>query len=789
MKKISSFILACLGVAAIASCSVQEIDTDQLSDENITLVAIAPNPVARGGMLRIVGSQLQKVEQVEIPGVSPITEIEVVSEGRNSEIRVKVPVDGPEIGPVTIVSGGIRISTKTELEYSEPIILEGFSPASAMPGDVITVKGDYMNNIHQVSFEGGATVNEFVSQSRYELKVKVPSRAISGKIILSDVDESNNPDGLEPNLFYSENELVIGDPTVKETAKGVIKAGSEVSVSGSYLDMIKSVRFGEVEGQFSCAADGKSIKATLPASAVDGDVILVSYAGKEFKGGSYETLVPSGLAIKADDRYKAGSGLTVSGKDLDLVTGASLAGTVLEFSLVDGKISATIPATAVDGSVTLTLENGKTVETEAIELVKPIISSLSPLELFAGDENITVSGTDLDLVTSAKLGGKDIEIVNASESSLELVTALTSVSGTVVLGLANGVSVESAEAVKVNYHSLVIVTEMPSGQHIGEEVVLKGSNFDLVENIFIGDTKVTSYSLRTPEEVRFLMPWCKKGDYEMSFHLFNGDVETVATPISVLLERNIVTIWEGNEHIAWSGMTALSWGGYDFSSVKPGTVLTAYFELDADQEYWQIRFSNGSWSSIPSGVELAAAGGNTEGNIPMTAGATCYSITLTAADIDMLLNQGGLVMTGTNYTLTKLTLTTEISQETTLWEGEVIADDWGNQPYLLSDGGKEFIEKNVQPGMTVYFYFTPIESDWKVEIVEGHWGPTYASICAFGSDTEGGKFTEYDLEGNGGRFGLKITQEIYDKAITQGGWGGTFVLNGDNIKCTKVTVF
>ena len=173
----------------------------------------------------------------------------------------------------------------------------------------------------------------------------------------------------------------------------------------------------------------------------------------------------------------------------------------------------------------------------------------------------------------------------------------------------------------------------------------------------------------------------------------------------------------------------------------------------------------------------------------MTAGATCYSITLTAADIDMLQNQGGLVMTGTNYTLTKLTLTTEISQETTLWEGEVIADDWGNQPYLLSDGGKEFIENNVQPGMTVYFYFTPLESDWKVEIVEGHWGPTYASICAFGSDTEGGKFTEYDLEGNGGRFGLKITQEIYDKAITQGGWGGTFVLNGDNIKCTKVTVF
>ena len=58
----------------------------------------------------------------------------------------------------------------------------------------------------------------------------------------------------------------------------------------------------------------------------------------------------------------------------------------------------------------------------------------------------------------------------------------------------------------MKYHSKVIVTEMPAMQHIGQEVVLKGSNFSLVENIFIGDVKVTQYSIRTDEEVRFLMP-------------------------------------------------------------------------------------------------------------------------------------------------------------------------------------------------------------------------------------------------------------------------------------------
>jgi hypothetical protein len=173
----------------------------------------------------------------------------------------------------------------------------------------------------------------------------------------------------------------------------------------------------------------------------------------------------------------------------------------------------------------------------------------------------------------------------------------------------------------------------------------------------------------------------------------------------------------------------------------------------------------------------------------MTAGTTYYSIKLTAADIDMLVNQGGLVMTGANYTLTKLTLTSEISQEVTLWEGELIADDWANQPNVLSDAGVELAAIGAQPGQIVYFYFEQIGANpWKVEIVEGHWGPTYKSICAVGADTEGGKFTEYDLDANGGKFGLTLTQEMLDAAFTQQWWGGTFILNGDNTKCTKVTL-
>ena len=696
MKNIFRFSALIALLMGLAACSHEELSTDQFSDDSVVFGAFAPNPVVRGAELRIMGSNLDKIVEVQIPGSEPITDIEVISSGRVSEIRVVTPAAGAEdesvTGPVVIIdNAGNTYKSKADIEFTEGIVLDSFSPATAMPGDVVTVKGDYLYNVQQVVLSNGVYVtgDQITEKSRRELKFIVPSNAVTGPVTIGDVDENNNPDGLIPNNIPSKEELVIGDPTVKAADRGMLKAGAEITVQGAYLDMIAKAAFrvttpaaeegaeptvADTEVDFALAEDNKSVKVALPASVVEGEIVLTSFAGKEFKAGAYTTVIPTDVAIAAETRYKAGLNAVVTGKDLDLVTGAALAGTKLEFGYADGKISFAIPAAAVDGTVTLTLANGKTVETEAIELVKPVITSMTPLELYAGDENITVKGTDLDLVVSATLGGRDAEFEYSNDDVI-VKTALTSVSGKVALTLENGFVVESADEVKVNYHSLVIVTEMPQMQHIGQEVVLKGSNFALVENIFIGDVKVTQYSLRTDEEVRFLMPWNKAGMYSLSFHLFEGDVETVATQIEVGLELDIKTIWTGNEHLVWSGMQTLAWGGYDWSTVKPGTILTAYFTLDEAVDYWQVRFANGSWSSLPSGVEIAAGLGQGEGNIPMTPGTTYYSIKLTAADVDMLVNQGGLVMTGANYTLTEITLTTEISQEVTLWEGELVADD------------------------------------------------------------------------------------------------------------------
>lgn len=757
-KKIfSALVFMCLTVLGLVGCKHEELNTNQLSDSQVKLVGIAPNPVARGGALRLMGSNLQNVQQVEIPGVEPITEIEVIASGKVSEIRVIVPVDGPEVGPVSIIAGDTKLTTKTNLEYSEPIVFDGFSPASAMPGDVITVKGDYMNNIRQITFEGGTVVNEFESQSRYELKVKVPSTAITGKIILGDVDESNNPDGKVSNLFYSETVLTIGDPTVQSADRGVIKSGSTVTVSGKYLDMIQIVKFGAIEADYTVAEDGKSLVTTVPSTAVDAEIALISYAGKEFKAGSYQTLVPSALSVAADSRYKAGLSAKVSGKDLDLVTGAALAGTALDFSYSEGVITFTIPAAAADGAITLTLANGKTVDTEAIELVKPVITAVSPASLYAGDENIKVTGTDLDLVVSATLGGKPINIAEgASETELELVTELTSVSGKVALTLENGVTVTSEADVQVNYHSLVIVSEMPAAQHIGEEVILKGSNFDLVENIFIGDVKVTKYSLRTAEEVRFLMPWASVGSYNISFHLFNGDVETVATPIEVQLEREYNVIFEGEAVVSWNNNAPVAFG-----LLKAGqTIKLEYTVTPAD--YHMIRIINSDWSFNP----------DPDPTYNKNFGEDDPGLWMIPVTPELINKLGGkdLNFTGFGCTINKVTLITEIPQETTIFEGPVTLT-WGDDGRF---GLATSYFENLPAGSKMIIYFTQTEEWGQVQINDAGWKDS-----AFNFPELGGAYLKTDTlnDKSINKIELTLTQEILDhiKATT----GGYFGLNKD----------
>lgn len=791
--KLAALLTACLMTFA---CAPEELSTDQYPDDAVSFAAFAPNPVARGGALRIVGSNLQRIAEVQIPGINPITDIEIVKEGHESEIRVIIPVDGPEVGKVTIVDlcGNEHVSL-ADITYSEPIIFDDFTPKDAMPGDVITIKGDYMNNIRAIQFAGGAVVTEFPEQSRYQMKVVVPSEAITGKIIIADVDENNNPDGLIPNLFYSEENLVIGEPDVKAADRGVLKVGNQVTVTGEYLNMIKSVNFGGVDADFTVAEDGKSLTVALPATAVDGELVLVSFAGTEHNAGAYTTLVPSEIKIAPETRYKAGLNAVVTGKDLDLVTGASLAGTALEYVYADGAITFPIPATAVDGAVTLTLANGKTVDTEAIELVKPVITAVAPLELYAGDEPVIVSGEDLDLVVSATLGGKPAEFkYDETTGQIEVATDATSVSGKVAFTLANAVVVESAEEVTMNYHSLVIVKSMPAAEHIGAKVTLTGANFMLVENIYVGDAKVQTYYSRTDEEVSFVMPYNKVGTYNIYFDLLNGDREMVATPIEVLLEISYITGWEGNTTITWSDGGRVYVPAAKFDGVKAGAKIRFYY-TQKDQTWAQAQINYGDWSGLVfpelSGNTLVPTdiyGWFSDGILDR-----CTEFTLTKEILDNIQAKKGdaegqknvgIIIQGSDLTFTKVEILQEISQEKTIWEGEADPQGYAVNLELGGADNSDWRNANLQVGQTIKIYFNLTDpSAWSIQAFDAHWGGQLKF-----SDAVGTQFNQGNWDGSLGYVSFVVDEAIQAALTSSAGWGASFILQGSGLIYTMITL-
>ena len=783
MKKIFNIIsLLAVSAAILSGCKNEELDTNQYADGGVALNVYGPQPVMRGGELRFLGSNLDRVVEVIIPGVAPISEINVVKAGVPSEIRIIVPKDGPEPGLLTLkTADGNEIVTKTPLSYSEPVVLESFSPASVKAGDVLTIKGDYLNLIHEVIFSDEVKVSEkeFKKHERYEIQVSVPVEARSGVIGIADLDESDpaNAD-LLPNVIYSESELQIAQPEVTSMSAARYIAGATVKISGKNFQYVAALNLpGADNVEFAVNAGNSEITFVLPAVAQDGQAVLVAKSGIEIVAGEYETVVPSELAASPAP-VKAGNVLTISGKDLSLVNAIDLPGAAgVEFESAE-TIKLTMPEIATEGEATLRMENGKAASV-AFTLVKPVFKAFSENPAAAGSD-IVISGTDLDLVKSVTFGGNLTVEVEATESEISVAVPTTAENGVVKLNLANGTSVD-CEALSVNKPSACYITELPAaGTEIygGTVLIVPVENEDKLESVEVNGESV-KFLLNGKSLYISLPDMAGKGTL-IRLVSSNGAVEYTIDCIPNNIQKKV--IWSGEFNAGgWAGNEDLSWGRFDWSSVdlSAGTVTLIFdFTLDSTQGWWQLALRHGDkWGDLPENTFFELAAGQTQLEVP-----------LTQAMLDDLIANGGLIITGCNYILTKVTLKTEIPMDITIWEGEVIADNWANQPYLLTDGGAEFAANGAKVGSTVYIYITPTDADWKVEIVEGHWGATYTSICAIGSDTENGKFKEYDLDANGGRYALVLTQAMYDAAMTQQGWGGIFVLNGDNVKVTKVTL-
>lgn len=598
---------------AFTSCDRDDLNTDQYGNE-ISVLSYGPNPVLRGGVLTFKGANLDQITEIDLPGAEAITSINVVTSGKNSEINIEVPAEKCEPGIVTLKTAkNGEIKTLTPITYIENLKFTGFYVGENKEnlvgnvGDVLTIEGDYLNNITSVIFANGATMDaeSFKSQTRYQIQLVIPAEAGEGRFQISDGN----------NYMYSEGALSINAPEIDANnaiGKSLIKAGETEVLRGTSLDQIASI---ELNGATVEAADFKSQTASeitfvISSKVADGEITAVTKSGIRIPFGEITTVVPSQL-VATPSPIKNGEEITISGKDMDLITGIAFPNAKeSKLNKVETtKVTSTVPEDAQEGDITLSLDNGKTV-TVAYTLVKPTVIACTPAAITAGERTI-IKGTDLDLVASVTFPGdveQTVEKFAAQNANAIAVTVPAACAGTgFKLNLKNGTTVNIDGQLSIKAATDPAIASVTPGEAIaGSKITITGKNFQNIQNLYIGSYKVNRYTSRTNTEIVCQVPAnAEVGTYKIVMEDPDGNKIEGPEFKVVPAEKDIATITTNIDNSAIKYPYNFTWddtGRFRIMKadliklgVKVGSKMLFYKEAGTTG---QVQINNANWGAI-----------------------------------------------------------------------------------------------------------------------------------------------------------------------------------------------
>ena len=617
MKKISKIfamlVVVLAGLSLTACNEGDDLSTDQYGNE-ISLQSFGPCPVLRGGTLYLYGTNLDQIESVNLPGADPITAYEILQSGYNSKISIQVPAEKCEPGQIVLkTKKGGEITSVSPITYREDIEITQFFVGNegtlvGNVGDVVTIKGDYLNLMHGVIFAGSDTIKEaeFVGHDRYTIQVKIPVEARTGVITLTDTLK----DGTS---LETKEELTINTPEATPIKDRNIKAGEILSIKGSAFDQIASVKF---EGATVDAADFKSqsaaeITVAVPAKATDGTFYVVTKSGIEVPVGNIITVVPTQL-VATPNPVKNGAELTITGKDMDLITGIAFPNAAAsQLNKVETtKVTSTVPEDAQEGDITLSLANGKTV-TVAYTLVKPTVASCAPAAITAGEKTI-IKGTDLDLVKSITFPGDVEQTVDkfaAQNAQTIAVTVPAACAGTgFKLNLKNGTMIEVKDALSIKAATDPAIASITPGEAIaGSTITITGKNFQNIQNLYIGSYKVNRYTSRTNTEIVCQVPaTAEVGTYKIVMEDPDGNKIEGPEFKVVPAEKDIADFAKNEAGTAITYPFVFSWGDGTGKfrlnkadliklGVKKGSKLIIYKDASVTG---QVQINDANWAGL-----------------------------------------------------------------------------------------------------------------------------------------------------------------------------------------------
>ena len=603
IKHLLLLTLLFVGVAGIFFVSCEKDDNN--GGDTIELYSYGPMPIARGAELKFIGTNLDQVTSIILPDNIEIQASNFTSVS-STLITLTVPQTA-EVGLVTLKTPQGDIVTKTPIGYSEPISLDAFTPGTIKPGSELTLTGDYLNLVGEVIFTERISVDSslFTSQSRKELKLIVPEEAQTGLFSISNSAE-------DPIIIITEDTLYVTLPSVSSVAPTLIKPGSSVTITGTDLDLVRTVVFGGNKSVTEFVSQSATaMEVTIPVDAQDGFIFVFPASGIKIQADSLAVVAPAIVSISPNP-VKNGADLTITGTDLDLVSTVTFTGDLngAIISQSSTEIVVTVPDEAKSGPVTVSTPSNKSAVSDELSLVKPTITLIDPLSLIAGND-ITITGTDFDLVKSVVFkDGLSVDVTPVTETSIVVTVPEAAQSGTIVLVTINGDEVESTESLDITTPNTPVITSITAEVYPGDLLVIEGTKLNYVESvIFQDDIKATQYGVRSETMIEVYVP-DNAATGTVTVKLIAFDLTEVISPefsipgTDPILPTTIM-INDYEEHGGHNGYWDNSWSGISEILVENGNTFLR-INAASSGDAWIINCNhqaNGALGPIVDNIE------------------------------------------------------------------------------------------------------------------------------------------------------------------------------------------
>ncbi|HEX5169471.1 MAG TPA: IPT/TIG domain-containing protein [Cyclobacteriaceae bacterium] len=335
-----------------------------------------------------------------------------------------------------------------------------------------------------------------------------------------------------------------------------IHHGDEIVFIGKNLDKVTSIVFQpsvEVPKSSFTSVTREQIKFNVPEAVETGKVVLKTPDGDIESKTVFSLEVPVVISDVTPEA-KPGTNITITGDYINWIESVTFASnlTVEKANFVSQsqtEMVVTVPMEARTGFLVFATGGTEPLEItshDPLTVTLPNATALNPTSIRHTD-NLTIIGTDLDLVTKIEFGGGASVLKEdfGSQSETEIVVAVpaTTTDGKLILTAPSGLEVETEDELTIILPNVTAFSPSNTDDHDpGVTLTMTGTDLDLVAKLTFPNvaTPVTSFVSQSPTQIDVVIPAGAQGgtvvittihDYVVPIDVSFGDQLTLATVI------------------------------------------------------------------------------------------------------------------------------------------------------------------------------------------------------------------------------------------------------------------